>query len=128
MYPIEVTPLDAMAQQEVFYDEFADLLGCEQLTIFPPFPDYSLLSQSRVPKVLLKAINEVVLSRRSSFVREHGWLRPYLRSIRCMWNPSPGLPSAKMCFRPYFTCAPFWPTCASATWLTTPDLPPYPPA
>lgn len=75
--------MDAVAQQQVFHDEFVDLLGCGQLTIFPPFPDYSLLSQSRVPRILLKAVNEVVLSRRSSFAREHGWLLiPLIHSER----------------------------------------------
>ena len=55
---IELTPADTVAQQEVFRREMADLLGCRQLTILPPFPDYSLLSQHHSPKVLLKIVNE----------------------------------------------------------------------
>jgi tetratricopeptide (TPR) repeat protein len=81
LYSIELAPADAVAQQKVFQDEFADLLGCRQVTIFPPFPDYSLLSQNHSPKALLKVVNEVVLSRRPAYDQELGWLLlPLLQS------------------------------------------------
>ena len=71
---IYLTPADAAAQKEIFQREMADLLGSRQLAILPPFPDYSLLSQHRSPKVLLKLVNEVVLSRRPAFNQEFNWL------------------------------------------------------
>jgi hypothetical protein len=74
LYSIELTPADTMDQQSVFQQEMADLLGCRQLTILPPFPDYSLLSQNHSPKALLKIVNEVILSRRPSYENELGWL------------------------------------------------------
>jgi len=74
LYSIELTPADMMDQQSVFQQEMADLLGCRQLSILPPFPDYSLLSQNHSPKTLLKGVNEVILSRRPSYEREFGWL------------------------------------------------------
>ncbi|MDH3802234.1 MAG: tetratricopeptide repeat protein, partial [Deltaproteobacteria bacterium] len=74
LYSIELTPADMMDQQSVFQQEMADLLGCRQLTILPPFPDYSLLSQNHSPKALLKVVNEVILSRRPSYEKELGWL------------------------------------------------------
>jgi hypothetical protein len=73
-HSIELTPADAVAQQKVFQREMGDLLGSRQLTILPPFPDYTLLSQYHSPKVLLKLVNEVVLSRRPGFYQELGWL------------------------------------------------------
>jgi len=73
-YPLELTPADVMAREEVFRREFTDLLGCEHLTLLPPFPDYHLLSGSRAPRPLLKAVNEVVLSRRPACHAEAGWL------------------------------------------------------
>jgi tetratricopeptide (TPR) repeat protein len=73
-HSIELTPADAVAQKEIFQREMADLLGSRQLTILPPFPDYTLLSQHHSPKVLLKLVNEVVLSRRPAFNQEFGWL------------------------------------------------------
>ncbi len=83
LYPIELTPADAVAQQEVFQREMADLLGCRQLTILPPFPDYSLLSQHHSPRVLLKLVNEVVLSRCPAYSQEFGWLLlPLVQSER----------------------------------------------
>jgi tetratricopeptide (TPR) repeat protein len=74
LYSIELTTADAMAQQAVFQQEFAELVGSQQLTILPPFPDYSLLSQNHSPKVVLKGINEVVLSRRPTYNQQLGWL------------------------------------------------------
>lgn len=74
LYSIELTPADMMDQQSVFQQELADLLGCRQLTILPPFPDYSLLSQNNSPKALLKVVNEVILSRRPVYEKELGWL------------------------------------------------------
>jgi len=74
LYSTELTPADTMDQQSVFQQEMADLLGCRQLTILPPFPDYSLLSQNHSPKALLKVVNEVILSRRPSYEKELGWL------------------------------------------------------
>ena len=74
LYSIELTPADTVDQQSVFQQEMADLLGCRQLTILPPFPDYSLLSQNHSPKALLKVVNEVILSRRPSYEKELGWL------------------------------------------------------
>ncbi len=74
LYSIELTPADMMDQQSVFQQEMADLLGCRQLTILPPFPDYSILSQNHSPKALLKVVNEVILSRRPSYEKELGWL------------------------------------------------------
>jgi Flp pilus assembly protein TadD/GGDEF domain-containing protein len=71
---IYLTPADAGAQKEIFLREMADLLGSRQLAILPPFPDYSLLSQHHSPKVLLKLVNEVVLSRRTAFNQECNWL------------------------------------------------------
>ena len=71
---IDLTPADAVAQKEIFQREMADILGSRQLAILPPFPDYSLLSQHHSPKVLLKLVNEVVLSRRPAFNQEFGWL------------------------------------------------------
>jgi tetratricopeptide (TPR) repeat protein len=73
-YSTELTPADAVARQAVFQQEFAELLGCQHLTILPPFPDYSLLSQNHSPKALLKAVNEVVLSRRPAYNQQLGWL------------------------------------------------------
>jgi tetratricopeptide (TPR) repeat protein len=73
-HSIELTPADAFAQKEIFQREMADLLGSRQLTILPPFPDYTLLSQHHSPKALLKLVNEVVLSRRPAFNQEFGWL------------------------------------------------------
>jgi tetratricopeptide (TPR) repeat protein len=73
-HSIELTPADAVAQKEIFQREMGDLLGSRQLTILPPFPDYTLLSQHHSPKVLLKLVNEVVLSRRPAFNQEFGWL------------------------------------------------------
>jgi hypothetical protein len=73
LYSIELTPADTMDQQSVFQQEMADLLGCRQLTILPPFPDYSLLSQNHSPKALLKVVNEVILSRRPAYEKELGW-------------------------------------------------------
>jgi tetratricopeptide (TPR) repeat protein len=82
-HSIELTPADAVAQQEIFQREMADLLGSRQLTILPPFPDYTLLSQHHSPKVLLKLVNEVVLSRRPAFNQEFGWLLlPLVQSER----------------------------------------------
>ena len=74
LYSIELTPADMMDQQSLFQQEMADLLGCRQLTILPPFPDYSLLSQNHSPKALLKVVNEVILSRRPAYEKELGWL------------------------------------------------------
>ncbi|UCE82284.1 MAG: tetratricopeptide repeat protein [Deltaproteobacteria bacterium] len=74
LYSIELTPADVVTQQVVFQKEFDDLLGCKQLTIFPPFPDYSLLSQNNSPKAVLKAINDVVLSRRPLYDHQFEWL------------------------------------------------------
>ena len=74
LYSIELTPAEMMDQQSVFQQEMADLLGCRQLTILPPFPDYSLLSQNHSPKALLKVVNEVILSRRPAYEKELGWL------------------------------------------------------
>ena len=74
LHSIELTPADMMDQQNVFQQEMADLLGCRQLTILPPFPDYSLLSQNHSPKALLKVVNEVILSRRPAYEKELGWL------------------------------------------------------
>jgi tetratricopeptide (TPR) repeat protein/GGDEF domain-containing protein len=71
---IDLTPADAVAHKEIFQREMADLLGSRQLAILPPFPDYSLLSQHRSPKVLLKLVNEAVLSRRPAFNQEFSWL------------------------------------------------------
>jgi tetratricopeptide (TPR) repeat protein len=71
---IYLTPGDAAAQKEIFQREMADLLGSRQVAILPPFPDYSLLSQHHSPKVLLKLVNEVVLSRRPAFNQEFNWL------------------------------------------------------
>lgn len=73
-HSIELTPADVVAQQEIFQREMGDLLGSRQLTVLPPFPDYTLLSQHHSPKVLLKLVNEVVLSRRPAFNQEFGWL------------------------------------------------------
>jgi tetratricopeptide (TPR) repeat protein len=73
-HSIELTPTDAIAQKEIFQREMADLLGSRQLTVLPPFPDYTLLSQHHSPKVLLKLVNEAVLSRRLAFNQELGWL------------------------------------------------------
>jgi len=74
LYSIELTPADTVAQQRVFQQELVDLLGCRELTILPPFPDYGLISQNHSPKALLKVVNEVVLSRRSAYDKELGWL------------------------------------------------------
>jgi Flp pilus assembly protein TadD/GGDEF domain-containing protein len=74
LYPLELTPADVMAREEVFRREFTDLLGCEHLTLLPPFPDYHLLSRSRAPRPLLKAVNEAVLSRRPIYHSDPGWL------------------------------------------------------
>ncbi len=74
LYSIELTPADMMDQQSVFQQEMADLLGCRQITILPPFPDYSLLSQNHSPKALLKVVNEVILSRRPAYEKELDWL------------------------------------------------------
>jgi tetratricopeptide (TPR) repeat protein/GGDEF domain-containing protein len=71
---IYLTPADAAVQKEIFQREMADLLGSRQVAILPPFPDYSLLSQHHSPKVLLKLVNEVVLSRRPAFNQEFNWL------------------------------------------------------
>ena len=71
---IYLTPADAAAHMEIFQREMAGLLGSRQLAILPPFPDYSLLSQHHSPKVLLKLVNEVVLSRRPAFNQEFNWL------------------------------------------------------
>ena len=71
---IYLTPADAAAQRAIFQREMADLLGSRQLAVLPPFPDYSLLSQHHSPKVLLKLVNEVVLSRRPAFNQELNWL------------------------------------------------------
>jgi len=73
-HSIELTPADAIAHKEIFQREMGDLLGSRQLTILPPFPDYTLLSQHHSPKVLLRLVNEVVLSRRPAFNQEFGWL------------------------------------------------------
>ena len=81
LYSIKLTPEDALAQQGIFQQELADLLGRGQITILPPFPDYSLISQSHSPKILLKVVNEVVLSRRPAFDEQQGWLLlPLLQS------------------------------------------------
>ncbi|UCG12583.1 MAG: hypothetical protein JSU72_19190, partial [Deltaproteobacteria bacterium] len=72
--PIELTPGDVVAQRAVFQQYFDGLSGSQQVTVFPPFPDYSLLGQHRAPKPLLKGTNEVVLSRRPNYNREFGWL------------------------------------------------------
>ena len=74
LYSIDLTPADVVANQAVFQQEFTQLLGCQQLTILPPFPDYSLLGQNHSPKVALKAVNEVVLSRRPMYNEQLGWL------------------------------------------------------
>ena len=85
LYAIELTAEDVMFQEGAFHQEFTDLLDCQQLSIFPPFPDYSLLSQSRAPKVLLKAVNEVVLSRRPVYKQQFGWLLlPLLRNEKVL--------------------------------------------
>jgi len=82
-YPIDLTPADVVANQVVFQQEFAELLGCQQLTILPPFPDYSVLSQNHSPKAVLKAVNEVVLSRRPTYNQQQGWLLlPLIRSAK----------------------------------------------
>ena len=73
-YPIELTSADVIAHEEVFRREFVDLLGCRHLTVLPPFPDYQLLSRSRAPRPLLKAVNEVVLSRRPTYDQSADWL------------------------------------------------------
>jgi tetratricopeptide (TPR) repeat protein len=84
-YPIQLTPADVLAAQECFHREFAGLLGSSQVTVLPPFPDYDLLSQSRAPKILLRAVNDVVLSRRPVYEQEHGWLLlPLIREQRVM--------------------------------------------
>lgn len=81
LYSIELTPADAVTQQRVFQQELIDLLGCRELTILPPFPDYGLISQNHSPKALLKLVNEVVLSRRPAYDKELGWLLlPLLRA------------------------------------------------
>jgi tetratricopeptide (TPR) repeat protein len=72
--PLELTPADVMAREEVFRREFTDLLGCQYLTLLPPFPDYHLISRSHAPRPLLKAVNEVVLSRRPAYHPDTGWL------------------------------------------------------
>jgi len=69
-----LTPADAVSHKEIFQREMAEVLGSRQLAILPPFPDYSLLSQHHSPKVLLKLVNEVVLSRRPAFNQEFHWL------------------------------------------------------
>ena len=74
LYSIELTSADVIAHEELFRREFIDLLGCQHLTVIPPFPDYQLLSRSRAPRPLLKAVNEVVLSRRSTYDQNAGWL------------------------------------------------------
>jgi tetratricopeptide (TPR) repeat protein len=74
LYPIELTSADVIAHEELFRREFIDLLGCQHLTVLPPFPDYQLLSRSRAPRPLLKAVNEVVLSRRPTYDQNAGWL------------------------------------------------------
>ncbi len=74
LYSIELTPADVVAQQAFFQQEVAELLGCQQLTILPPFPDYSLLGQNHSPKAVLKAVNEVVLGRRPTYNQQLGWL------------------------------------------------------
>jgi tetratricopeptide (TPR) repeat protein len=73
-YPLELTSADVMAREEVFRREFTDLLGCQHLTLLPPFPDYHLLSKSHAPRPLLRAVNEVVLSRRPAYYPDTGWL------------------------------------------------------
>ncbi|HVO84733.1 MAG TPA: tetratricopeptide repeat protein [Syntrophobacteria bacterium] len=74
LYSIELTSADVMAHEEVFRREFIDLLGCQHLTVLPPFPDYQLLSRSRAPRPLLKTVNEVVLSRRPTYDQNADWL------------------------------------------------------
>ena len=74
LYSVDLTPTDAVAQQTFFQQEFAAWLGGRQLTILPPFPDYSLLGQNQSPKAILKAVNEVVLSRRPTYNQQLGWL------------------------------------------------------
>jgi Flp pilus assembly protein TadD/GGDEF domain-containing protein len=74
LYPIELTSADVVAHEELFRGEFIDLLGCQHLTVLPTFPDYQLLSRSRAPRPLLKAVNEVVLSRRPTYDQNAGWL------------------------------------------------------
>jgi Flp pilus assembly protein TadD/GGDEF domain-containing protein len=74
LHPIELTSADVIAHEELFRREFIDLLGCQHLTVLPSFPDYQLLSRSRAPRPLLKAVNEVVLSRRPTFDQNAGWL------------------------------------------------------
>jgi Flp pilus assembly protein TadD/catechol 2,3-dioxygenase-like lactoylglutathione lyase family enzyme len=74
LYSVELTSADVVDRQELFQQEFAEILSCAQITVLPPFPDYDLLGQSRAPKALLKAVNEVVLSRRPGQDAHHGWL------------------------------------------------------
>jgi Flp pilus assembly protein TadD/GGDEF domain-containing protein len=74
LYPIELTSADVIAHEELFRREFIDLLGCQHLTVIPPFPDYQLLSRSRAPRPLLKAVNEVVLGRRPTYDQNGDWL------------------------------------------------------
>jgi Flp pilus assembly protein TadD/GGDEF domain-containing protein len=74
LYPIELTSAEVVAHEELFCREFIDLLRCQHLTVLPPFPNYQLLSRGRAPRPLLKAVNEVVLSRRATYDQNADWL------------------------------------------------------
>ncbi|MBW1980563.1 MAG: tetratricopeptide repeat protein [Deltaproteobacteria bacterium] len=70
---IALTAADLMSAEEIFQQQLSDLLHCEQITVLPPFPDYDLLGRSRAPKLLLKAANKAILTRKPTYDENQQW-------------------------------------------------------